>query len=51
VENAPLFYSEAELLNVKGKVTKIVNSLGLVTNKPGLVLRDIVYDTYCDTII
>jgi hypothetical protein len=31
MENAPLFYSEGELLNVKGKVTKIVNSLGLVT--------------------
>jgi hypothetical protein len=31
VENAPRFYSEEELFNVKRKVTKIVNFLGLVT--------------------
>jgi len=31
LENAPLFYSEEELLNVKGKETKIVTFLGLVT--------------------
>jgi len=41
VENAPLFYSEEELFNVKGKVTKIVNSLGLVTN--AVVLWNIIY--------
>ena len=41
VENAPLFYSEEELFNVKGKVTKIVNSLGLVTN--AVVLWNTIY--------